>query len=362
MAVWDGLTSVALSLLFLPGDGIGPEIVPATRRVVEAAASATGLDLSVEEADIGFVSLAETGTTLPGAVVDRAKTADGVVLGPVSHNEYPPAAEGGINPSGGLRAALDLHANIRPAKSRSGLPTPTGTRCDMIVVRENLEGFYADRNMHQGPGEFMPTPDMALSLRRITRQNSRKIAETAFALATREGRRKVTAVHKANVLRVSDGLYLEECRRVAAANPSIAYDEVLVDAATALMVRDTTRFDVLVATNMFGDILSDLASELSGGLGLGASLNAGTRYAMAQAQHGSAPDIAGQDIANPTSLIGSAAMLLAHLGAAPAARAIEGGLNHALSAPATRTRDVGGTLGTTAFTNHLVQRIVEDQR
>ncbi|MEM0907670.1 MAG: isocitrate/isopropylmalate dehydrogenase family protein [Pseudomonadota bacterium] len=350
-----------LQLLFLPGDGIGPEIVPATRRVVDAAADQAGVEISVSFADIGFVALDHLGTTLPEAVVEQALTADGVVLGPVSHNAYPSVNEGGINPSGALRRALNLHANIRPARSRSGVPTPTGSPCNMVVVRENLEGFYADRNMHLGPGEFMPTADMAISMRRVTRDASRNIAETAFQLAVREGRRKVTAIHKANVLRVSDGLFLEECRKVAASQPSVDYDEALVDAATALMVRDTTRFDVLVATNMFGDILSDLASELAGGLGLGASLNVGTRHAMAQAQHGSAPDIAGKDIANPTSLIASAAMLLAHLGAIRAARAIEAALDHALADPATRTQDVGGRLGTTAFTDGIIHRLNEGQ-
>src|SRR5258708_25127512 len=173
--------------------------------------------------------------------------------------------------------------------------------------------------MFLGPGEFMPTPDLALAVRKVTRAGSTRIAEVAFALALRR-RRKLTAVHKANVLRVSDGLFLECVRAVAARFPTVAYEERIIDAMAALLVRDAGVFDVVVTTNMFGDILSDQACEIAGSLGLGASLNAGTAHAVAQAQHGSAPDIAGQDRANPSSLIGSAAILPARIGEGPAAR------------------------------------------
>jgi 3-isopropylmalate dehydrogenase len=226
---------------------------------------------------------------------------------------------------------------------------------DLVVVRENTEGFYADRSMHVGPGEFMPTPDVALAMRKITRAGSTLIAETAFRLA-RARRRKVTCVHKANVLRVTDGLYLECTRAVAARYPDVAYEERLIDAMAALLVRDASQFDVIVTTNMYGDILSDEASEIAGSLGLAASLNAGANYGVAQAQHGSAPDIAGKNIANPSSLIGSAAMLLAWLGERrgdkalnDAAQAIETALDRVISDPATRTSDMGGKLGTDAF-------------
>jgi 3-isopropylmalate dehydrogenase len=228
----------------------------------------------------------------------------------VSHNDYPPVAQGGLNPSGVLRKRLDLYANIRPAATRAGIAPLCGKPFDLVVVRENTEGFYADRNMESGPGEFMPDADMALALRKITRRACRRIAEAAFALAANRPAAHVTAVHKANVLRLSDGLFLEETRAVAALYPGIRYDEVLVDAMAAHLVRDAGRYDVIVTTNMYGDILSDLTSEMSGSLGLAASLNAGTGHAMAQAQHGSAPDIAMQGKANPASLILSAAMLL----------------------------------------------------
>ena len=348
-----------LRFLALAGDGIGPEIATATAQVAVAACAARGVALSIEWHDIGFAALAQHGTTIPNAVIARAraKDIDGIILGPVSHNAYPPVAQGGLNPSGVLRKALGLYANIRPARSRPGVPTPTGHALDMVVVRENLEGFYADRNMHAGPGEMMPTPDLAIAMRKITRDNSTAIARAAFALAERRPARRVTVIHKANVLRLSDGLFLDAVRAVAADHPDVAVDEVLVDAAAALLVRDPTRFDVILATNMFGDILSDLASELAGGLGLAASLNHGDRHAVAQAQHGSAPDLAGLDRANPGSLIGSVAMLLDHLGHAGPAAAIWAALDAALADPTTRTADLGGSAGTRAMTRAILDHI-----
>jgi isocitrate/isopropylmalate dehydrogenase len=344
-----------IHLLVMEGDGIGPEISAATVVVLREADRRFDLGLSFSEAQVGFTALRQQGTTFPAASLDAAKAADGVVLGPVSHNDYPPVAEGGLNPSGELRKRLDLYANIRPARTRGGFPPRCGSPVDLVIVRENTEGFYADRSMHVGPGEFMPTPDLALAIRKVTRQGSTRIAESAFALAMRR-RRKVTAVHKANVLRVSEGLFLECVRAVAARFPDVAYEEKIIDAMAALLVRDASPFDVIVTTNMFGDILSDQASEIAGSLGLAASLNAGAKHAVAQAQHGSAPDIAGQDRANPASLIGSAGMLLAWLGERRkdqallrAADAIDAALERTIATPASRTRDLGGELGTKAF-------------
>src|ERR1700688_4500161 len=306
------MTAGAFNILVLEGDGIGPEITAATLAVLAAAERAFGLKLKYEYGTIGWAAHKREGTMFPATVPEKAKAADGVLLGPVSHNEYPPVAEGGLTPSGELRKRLDLDANIRPARSREGFPPRCGKPVDLVIVRENTEGFYADRNMHQGSGEFMPTPDLALAVRKITRQGSTRIAETAFKLAMQR-RKKVTAVHKANVLRVSDGLYLECVRAVAAKYPQVTYEERVIDAMAALLIRDASPFDVIVTTNMFGDILSDEASEIAGSLGLAASINAVSTHALAQAQHGSAPDIAGRDIANPASLIGSAAMLLGWL-------------------------------------------------
>lgn len=345
-----------LQFLVLEGDGIGPEITAATIAVLQALS----LDISFAIADIGFAAHRKHGTTFPDAVLDAARRADGVLLGPVSHNDYPPREQGGLNPSGELRKRLDLYANIRPARSRAGFPPRCGVPLDLVIVRENTEGFYADRSMHVGPGEFMPTPDLALAVRKITREGSTRIAEAAFKLAMQR-RNKVTSVHKANVLRVSDGLYLESVRAVAARYPQVAYEERIIDAMAALLIRDASQFDVIVTTNMFGDILSDEASEISGSLGLAASLNAGVHHAVAQAQHDSAPDIAGKNIANPSSLIGSAAMLLSWLGERRndeklmrAAAAIEAALDAVLATPDGRTPDLGGKLGTSAFGARVV--------
>src|SRR3954451_6661132 len=352
-------------LLVREGDGIGPEISAATLAVLRAADRRFGLQLSFSTAAVGFPALRECGTTFPQAAYEAARGADGVILGPVSHNDPPPVAEGGLNPSGELRKRLDLFANIRPARSRGGFPPRCGAAVDLVIARENTEGFYADRSMFLGSGEFMPTPDLALSVRKITRAGSTRIAEAAFALA-RQRRNKVTAVHKANVLRVSDGLFLESVRAVAARFPAVEYEERIMDAMAALLVRDAGAFDVVVTTNMFGDILSDLASEISGDLGLAGQLNAGEVHAMAQAQHGSAPDIAGQDRANPASLIGSAAMLLAWLGErrgdarlTHAAAAIEQALDRAVADPQSRTADLGGSLGTQAFGARVAELVGE---
>src|SRR5256714_3301405 len=205
----------------MEGDGIGPEISAATIDVLRAGDRRFGLGLAFTSATIGFPALRQHGTTFPIAALDAAKAADGVILGPVSHNDYPPVAKGGLNPSGEMRKRLDLYANIRPAKTRPGLPPRCGKPVDLIVVRENTEGFYADRNMFAGNGEFMPTPDVALAVHKITRKGSTRIAETAFKLAMTRPRRKVTVVHKANVLRLSDGLFLECTRAVAAKYPQV---------------------------------------------------------------------------------------------------------------------------------------------
>jgi isocitrate/isopropylmalate dehydrogenase len=342
-------------LLMMEGDGIGPEITAATLEVLRAADRRFRLGLTFEPATIGFAALRQEGSTFPPAALAAAQVADGIILGPVSHNEYPSVAKGGLNPSGELRKRLDLYANIRPARTRGGFPPRCGRAVDLLIVRENTEGFYADRSMFLGPGEFMPTPDLALAVRKVTREGSTRIAEAAFALAMRR-RRKLTAVHKANVLRVSDGLFLECVRAVAARHPAVAYEERIIDAMAALLVRDAGEFDVIVTTNMFGDILSDEAAEIAGSLGLAASLNTGAAHALAQAQHGSAPDLAGQDLANPASLIGSAAMLLEWIGErrhehrlVRAARGIDAALERTIAAPAWRTRDLGGSLGTKAF-------------
>ncbi|MDB5664694.1 isocitrate/isopropylmalate dehydrogenase family protein [Cypionkella sp.] len=351
-----------MRILVLPGDGIGPEITAATLRVLEAANAKLNLNLQIESADIGLKALADQGSTLPDTVMQRIPQVDGVILGPVSLYDYPSRDKGGINPSGELRVKFELFANIRPCRSRPDLSI-LRKPMDLVIVRENTEGFYSDRNMFAGSGEFMPDPDMALSIRKITARASNRVARAAFELA-RTRRRKVTAVHKANVVKLSDGLFLREVRKVAAEYPDVQIEELIVDATAALLIRQPDRFDVIVTTNMFGDILSDEASELCGSLGLGGSINQGENICVAQAQHGSAPDIAGQGKANPTSLILSTAMLLHWLSirhAAPAlaeaARQIDAAVEATLDNPTTRTADLGGTLGTTAFTDHVLQAL-----
>jgi 3-isopropylmalate dehydrogenase len=234
---------------------------------------------------------------------------------------------------------------------------------DLVIVRENTEGFYADRNMALGSGEFMPTPEVALAVGKATTEGCRRIAIAAFELARRR-RRHVTAVHKANVLKIYSGLFLDQVRQVAADYPDVDLDTVIVDAMAALLIREPQRFDVVVTTNMFGDILSDEASEIAGGLGLAGSLNVGDKFAVAQAAHGSAPDIAGHDKANPVAFLQSVAMLLEHLGArtgrrdlADAAVTLKRETDALLSSPATRTPDLGGSCGTKAFTAALVSAI-----
>ena len=356
--------SAPIHFVVMPGDGIGPEITAATLHVLRQADRLMSLGPEFEDVTIGFASLRANGTTLPEAAIEAARRADGVILGPVSTYEYPPAAQGGINPSGTLRKRLDLFANIRPARSRAGFPPRCGKPVDLVIVRENTEGFYADRSMFLGSGEFMPTADVALSVRKITRQGSTRIAEEAFRIAATRPRRRVTAVHKANVLHLTDGLFLDCVRAVAARHPDIAYDEIIIDAMAALLVRDASQFDVIVTTNMYGDILSDEASEISGSLGLAESLNAGAEHAVAQAQHGAALDLAGRDSANPAALIGSAAMLLDWLGRrrgearlSAAAAAIECALDAAIADPKTRTADLGGSCGTRPFGEAVAARL-----
>ena len=341
--------------MVLPGDGVGPEITAAAVEVLQLLERKLALGLQFETHEVGFASLARTGSTLPEAVIAGCRASDGLILGPADTLAYPPREQGGANPSGDLRIALELYANIRPSCSYDGLWHWGRTPMDLVIVRENTEGFYADRNMHQGIGEFMPTPDLALSVRKISARASRRIALAAFRLA-RTRRRKVTAVHKVNVLKVTEGLFLREVRAVAKEFADVAYDEQLVDSMAALLVRDAARFDVVVTTNMYGDILSDEAAELSGSLGLAGSINTGDAHCMAQAQHGSAPDIAGKDVANPLSLLLSAGMLLGWLGQkharddlAKAQTVIEVALGDLIRKPETRTRDLGGPLGTMAF-------------
>jgi len=348
-----------MRILVLPGDGIGPEIVAASVQVLEAVNKTLDLNLQLDYEDVGFTSLEKHGTTLREEVLEKARTYDGLILGTQSHADYPAPEKGGRNISAAFRVNLDLYANVRPSRTRPFL-NKIGKDMDLVIMREATEGFYPDRNMHRGWGEMMPSPDMALSIRKITAHCCERIARRSFELAMKR-RKKVTAIHKANSFHMTDGLFLREVRKVALDFPEVKLDDLLVDASTAYLVRDPSRFDVLVATNFYGDILSDLASELSGSLGLGGSIMAGDDLCCAQAQHGSAPDIQGQDKANPTSMILSVAMLLSWLGEKRgseallvAGRKIETAVDAVLENPATRTADLGGKIGTREFTDAVV--------
>jgi len=354
-----------MRIVVLPGDGIGPEIAAATRSVLQAASERFQLDVKIEQHPVGHESLRQFGSTVRPGLLEIVRSADGLILGPTATFDFRDEQSGEINPSKFFRKNLDLFANVRPARTYPGLPNHFG-EFDLVVVRENTEGFYADRNMEQGNSELLVTADVVVSLRRITRHCCERIAKAACQLAMRR-RKRLTIVHKANVLKIGDGMFLDICRETARAFPDLVVDDILVDAMMAHVVRQPDRFDVVVSTNMFGDILSDLTAELSGSLGLGGSLNVGADHAMAQAAHGSAPDIAGRDVANPFSLILSMALLLAWYGERSgasrfesAARAIENAVTAAIEAGQS-TRDVGGNLGTAATGQAIVEILTSNE-
>ena len=340
-----------LTIAILHGDGISIEIMPPIVTILDTLNGRLNLNLNFVEHAIGLSLLKRSGTTFTDEILSDAKSADGVILGPVSTYQYPSLAEGGINPSATLRIALDLFANVRPSCTPTGIPNP-GRSMDLVIVRENTEGFYADRNMAEGSGEFQPTSDIALAIRKITKSACCRIGRTAFELAGQR-RKHVTMVHKANVLKVTDGLFIKSVKEVSQNFPEITLDERLVDAMAADLIRRPDAFDVVVTTNMYGDILSDEAAALSGGLGLAGALNAGSDHAVAQAVHGSAPDIAGRGIANPVAVILSAAMLLEWLSIRKerpdllhAATQVRTAIDYTLARPENHTPDLGGNATT----------------
>ncbi len=355
-----------MKIIMIAGDGIGPEISAAARKVLDAANKAFQLNLEIEDEIAGHESLKKYGATVTEPLLKKVEQADGLILGPMSTLDFKDEGKGEINPSKFFRKSLDLYANIRPAKTYEGLRSPVNN-FDLIVVRENTEGFYADRNMEQGSGEILVTPDVAISLRRITRHCCERIAQSAFELAQIR-KKHLTIVHKANVLKIADGMFIGICHEVGKKFPDVVVDDFIVDAMAALLVRAPDQFDVIVTTNMFGDILSDLTSELSGSLGMAASINAGSNHAMAQAAHGSAPDIAGKNIANPYSLILSSALLLEwHAQRSgkqeylAAASAIKAGASAAIIAKEA-TRDIGGNLGTKEAGDALARRLQQHSK
>ncbi len=351
-----------LILGVLNGDDIGHEIVPAAVEVATAAAKHCGLRIEWRPMPIGRRALETLGTTLPNGTLETLSKMDGCILGPIGHKEYP-NGPGSINPHPIMRKQFNLFANIRPTRSYKDIGCLYDD-VDLVFVRENNEGFQPDRNVVMGSGEFRPTDDVTISVRVITRVGSERVARVAFNLA-RHRRKLLTVVHKSSVFKLGCGMFVEECYRVAKDFPDVTVNEVNVDTMAMRLVRDPQSFDVLVTTNMFGDILTDEAAGLVGGLGMAPGLCIGDGdFAMAQATHGSAPDIAGRGCANPYAMIESTRLLLDWLGrrhgmdeAVAAAHAMEKAMAGALAEPQARTRDVRGSGGTADMTAFIVKAI-----
>lgn len=346
----------------IEGDGIGPEIVPATREIVSAAVETFGERVRFTELDAGFSALDRYGTTYPEATHEALSECDGWILGPLDTAAYPPPHEGGLNPSGECRSRFALVSNHRPARPMTHVPTRFPD-LDCVVLRENTEGFYADRSLYEGAGELRVTEDLALSVGVFTKTKIRALMKEAVDVALNRGG-KITFGHKANVLPKTMGLYLETARECVSGE-AVEFESMHLDALAEGLVRFPDRFDVIVLENMSGDVISDLTAGMVGGLGIAPSLNTSVERAMAQAVHGSAPQIAGSNIANPVALTLSSAMLLRWL---TRRRRLENGANaadlieHAIGqvlAKGKGTPDVGGSSSTSQFAQLVVEEIAK---
>ncbi len=326
------------NIIYIPGDGIGPEVVSAAMKVVDA----TGVECNWTEAHAGLATFEATGDPLPDATLDAIRGADATLKGPTAT-----ASGGGFRSVNvALRQKLQLYANFRPARSIPGIQSRYDD-VDLIVIRENTEGLYSGL-------EHTVVPGVVESLRVISAKASERIAKFAFDTARRQGRKRVTCVHKANILKLSDGLFLESCGKIAADYPDIEYDDCIVDAAAMKLVLDPHQFDMLVMENLFGDILSDLTSGLVGGLGVTPSANVGDDAAVFEAVHGTAPDIAGKGLANPTALIQSAVLMLRFLGEKQAADRVEHAVRAVIAGGEHLTGDLGGNAGTQDFAEAVI--------
>ncbi len=354
------MASPHLTLGVLNGDDIGHEIVPAAVAAARAAAEKHGLNIAWKPMPIGAKALETHGTTLPAGTLETLRTYDGFILGPIGHRDYP-KGPGAINPHPVMRKQFNLYANVRPTKSFADIGC-LKDNVDLVIVRENNEGFQPDRNVVMGTGEFRPTDDMTISVRVITRVGSRRVARAALQLAQARPRKLLTYVHKDTVFKMGCGMFNEEVLKAATEFPDVTVNDCIVDTFAMRLLRDPESFDTVVTTNMFGDILTDEAAGLVGGLGMAPGLCIGDGdFAMAQATHGSAPDIAGKGIANPYAMIESTRMLLDWLGrrrdlpqAVAAAASMQRGVAAALANPATRTGDIKGTGGTQAMTKAII--------
>jgi isocitrate dehydrogenase (NAD+) len=329
------------TITLIPGDGIGPEIIAATVRTIEA----TGIDIEWETHIIGAQALEKYGTTIPDATIESIKRNKVALKGPLTT----PVGKGFTSVNVGLRKALDLYANVRPVKSLPNVPSRY-PELDLVIVRENTEDLYSGL-------EHIVVPGVVESIKIITEKASTRIARYAFEFAAREGRKKITAMHKANIMKLSDGLFLECFYNVAKDFPDIEADDKIIDNACMQLVMRPEQFDVLVLENLYGDIVSDLCAGLIGGLGLAPGANIGEIGAVFEAVHGSAPDIAGQGIANPTAIMMSGWLMLRHIGEKDAAERAEKAMMDVFVEGRIRTKDLGGAASTADFANAIIDKL-----
>ena len=329
------------TITLIPGDGIGPEVTNAVVQILEAA----GLQVEWEPHAAGVLALEQHGDSLPSTLIDSIKRTKVALKGPVTT----PVGGGFTSVNVGLRKALGLYANLRPVWN---IPSVTSryTGVDLVIVRENTEDLYSGL-------EHEVVPGVVESLKIITEEASERIAVFAFEHARAHGRKRVTAIHKANIMKMADGLFLKSVQKIATRYPDIVSDDRIVDAACMHLVMNPTQFDVLLLPNLYGDIVSDLCAGLVGGLGVVPSANLGSGIGVFEAVHGSAPDIAGKNLANPTALLLSALLMLRHIGEGAMADRIMTALGAVLSEGNVRTRDLGGTAGTREFADAICARL-----
>ena len=329
------------TITLIPGDGIGPEIVAATVRIIEA----TGVEFEWETHLMGAQALEKYGVTIPDSVTESIKRNKVALKGPL----MTPIGKGFTSVNVGLRKALDLYANVRPVKALPNVPCRYG-ELDLVIMRENTEDLYAGL-------EHIVVPGVVESIKIITEKASTRIARYGFEFARSHGRKKVTAVHKANIMKLSDGLFLECFYNVAKDYPEITADDKIIDNCCMQLVMNPAQFDVLVLENLYGDIVSDLCAGLIGGLGLAPGANIGEAGAVFEAVHGSAPDIAGQGVANPTALLMSAILMLRHIDEGDAADRVQKAMLDVYAEGKVRTRDLGGTAKTADFANAIIEKL-----
>lgn len=350
-----------LKIGVLLGDDIGLEVVPECIKVMRAAASKVGLEIEWQSLPIGRAGHEEHGDTLPKITLDTLPGLHGWVLGPIGHNAYPRNDPTWVFPP--LRKKFELFASIKPVRSYPTLPS-VHQNVDIVFIREVTEGLQSSDTVTAGGGEFRPNDEITIASRIITRTGSRRLARESFEIARRRPRRKLTCVHKEPVYRLACGMFAEEFRKLAPEYPDVVFEEGMIDTTAMKLVMAPQQYDVVVTTNQFGDILTDEGAGLVGGLGLAPGICAGTNQAMAQATHGSAPDIAGQGIANPYAMIMSGQLLLEWLGrrhdeprATQAASSISAAMERVIADGRHLTRDLGGTAGTAEMGDEVTRAL-----